>query len=53
MHGQKQIILIHDPCDIRKEYSKELEKIGKVLDLDKNVINGYYTFNTIDWALLK
>lgn len=47
MSGQKQIILIHDPCDIRKKYSKELENIGKVLDLDKNVINGYHTFNTV------
>jgi len=47
MSGQKQIILIHDPCDIRKKYSKELENLGKVLDLDKNVINGYYTFNTV------
>jgi len=47
MSGQKQIILIHDPCDIRKKYSKELENLGQVLDLDKNVINGYYTFNTV------
>jgi len=47
MYGQKQITLIHDPCDIRKEYSKKLENIGKVLDLDKNVVNGYYTFNTV------
>ena len=31
MYGQKQIILIHDPCDIRKKYSKYLESIGKVL----------------------
>ncbi len=47
MSGQKQIILIHDPCDIRKEHSEELENLGKVLDLDKQVINGYYTFNTV------
>lgn len=47
MSGQKQIILIHDPCDIRKEYSEKLENLGKVLDLDKQVINGYYTFNTV------
>ena len=32
MSGQKQIILIHDPGDIRKKYSKELESIGKVLE---------------------
>jgi hypothetical protein len=47
MSGQKHITLIHDPCDIRKKYSKELENLGKVLDLDKNTINGYYTFNTV------
>ena len=47
MSDQKQILLIHDPGDIRKKYSKELENIGKVLDLDKNVINGYHTFNTV------
>jgi hypothetical protein len=47
MSGQKQIILIHDPCDIRKKYSIKIENIGKVLDLDKNVINGYHTFNTV------
>lgn len=47
MSGQQHITLIHDPCDIRKEYSKELENLGKVLDLDKNVVNGYYTFNTV------
>jgi len=47
MSGQKQVILIHDPCDIRKKYSKELENIGNVLDLDKKVVNGYYTFNTV------
>lgn len=29
------------------EYSKELENIGKVLDLNKNIVNGYYTFNTV------
>jgi len=40
MSGQKQIVLIHDPCDIRKKYSKDLESLGKVLDLDQNVING-------------
>ena len=47
MSAQEEIVLIHDPCEIRKKYSKSLGKIGKVLDLDKNVINGYSTFNTI------
>lgn len=47
LSGQKRITLIHDPCDIRKEHSKEQENLGKVLDLDKEVINGYNTFNTV------
>lgn len=36
-----------DPCDIRKKHARNMENLGKVLDLDKNVINGYSTFNTI------
>jgi len=47
MSSQNEIVLIHDPCDIRKKSSKKLENIGDVLDLDKNVINGYSTFNTV------
>jgi len=47
MSSQNEIVLIHDPCDIRKKYSKKLENIGDVLDLDKNVINGYSSFNTV------
>jgi hypothetical protein len=47
MSGQKHVTLRSDPCDIRKEHSIEIENIGKVLDLDKNVVNGYYTFNTV------
>lgn len=41
------LILLHDPSDIRKEHSKKLDNIGKVLDLKKNVINGYSTLNTV------
>jgi Zn-dependent M16 (insulinase) family peptidase len=40
MSGQKQITLIHFPSDIRKKPSKKRENIGKVLDLDKNTVNG-------------
>jgi len=38
---------LHDPCDIRKPYAKKLENIGRVRDLDGNMINGYSTFGTI------
>ena len=41
------VTLIHDPSELRKQYSKELENIGKVRDLGKNVINGYDSFNTV------
>ena len=42
-----RLILLHDPCDIRKEQSKTLEKLGRVRALDNKPINGYQTFNTV------
>lgn len=42
-----RLILLHDPCDIRKESSKQLENLGKVRSLDNEIINGYSTFNTV------
>ena len=44
---KERLIVMHDPCDIRKKYAEEMEKIGKVRDLDGNLINGYSTFNTV------
>lgn len=41
------LILLHDPCDLRKEHSKKLEDIGKVRALNGKIINGYSTFNTV------
>ena len=41
------VILIHDPSEIRKKYTKQAEHIGKVKDLSKKTINGYSSFNTI------
>ena len=38
---------MHDGSDIRKKYAKELEAIGKVRDLDGNIINGYNSFNSV------
>lgn len=43
----ENLTLIHDPSDIRKPYSKSLEKIGKVRDLKSNIINGYSTHNIV------
>ena len=42
-----RLIILHDPCDIRKKYAQLLENIGKVRDLDGNIINGYSTFATV------
>lgn len=42
-----RLIILHDPCDIRKKYAEKMEKIGKVRDLDGEIINGYSTFNTV------
>ncbi len=44
---EERLIVLHDPCDIRKTHSEEMENIGTVRDLDGNKINGYSTFNTV------
>ncbi len=44
---EKLVFALHDPCDIRKPHSKKLENIGKVRDLDGNIINGYSTLGTV------
>ena len=45
--GLDDVILIHDPSEIRKPYSKSSEHLGKVKALDNTIINGYSSFNTI------
>jgi hypothetical protein len=46
--GQEaRLIILHDPCDIRKEHAQLLENLGKVRDLDGNIVNGYSTLNTV------
>ena len=45
--GDDLVFALHDPCDIRKPYSKKLDKIGRVRDLDGNMINGYSTLGTV------
>jgi len=42
-----EIYLLHDPSDIRKPHSKKIENLGKVLDLNHRVINGYSSYNVI------
>lgn len=41
------LVLLHDPCDIRKEYAEELEHLGTVRSLDGKLMPGYQTFNTV------
>lgn len=42
-----RVYLLHDPCDIRKPYSSDLEDLGKVLSLQKTVVRGYSSFNSV------
>jgi hypothetical protein len=42
-----QLEVIHDGSDIRKPYSKLLPHLTKVKSLEKQMINGYNTFNSI------
>lgn len=43
----QRVYLLHDPCDIRKPHSSDLEDLGKVLSLQKTVVNGYSSFNSV------
>ncbi len=47
LRGEVFVFALHDPCDIRKPYAKKLENIGRVRDLDGNMINGYSTLGTV------
>ena len=44
---QDRVEVIHDGSDIRKPYSKTLAHLTKVKSLEKQMINGYNTFNSI------
>jgi hypothetical protein len=41
------VYVLHDGCDIRKPDSTDLEHLGQVLSLDKKVVNGYKTMNSV------
>jgi len=45
--GKKRVYVPSDHCDIRKRHSWKMENIGKVLDLDKKIINGYSTLASV------
>ena len=42
-----RVRLIHDPSELRKKHSKELGHLGQVCDLNKQVIPGDSSFNTV------
>ena len=44
---QEVVVLLHDPCDIRKPYASDLENLGKVRSLDGKLIPGYSSFETV------
>jgi len=41
------VYALHDPSDIRKPYSEQLENLGIVRDLEGKLIHGYSTFATV------
>ena len=45
--GQSEVFLIHEPSDIRKPYSEQLEALGYVRDLNGKIITGYSTYNVV------
>jgi len=47
LQGNKRIYIFSDHSDNRKPYSKKLENLGKVRDLNGNIINGYTALGSI------
>lgn len=45
--AKNRVEIIHDGSDIRKPYSKTLPHLAKVKSLEKQIINGYNTFNSL------
>ena len=44
---ERVYFVLHDGCDIRKANSKEMEHLGQVMSLSKQVISGYSTMNSV------
>ena len=45
--SSKSILLIHDSSDLRKRYSESMENLDKVRSLEKDMVNGFHSFNSI------
>ena len=43
----EEILVLHDPCDLRKPYSRAMESIDKVRSLDHQIIQGYKSINSV------
>lgn len=43
----ERVYLLHNPCDIHTPYASDLADLGKVLSLQKTVVNGYSSFNSM------
>ena len=41
------VYVIHDPSDIRKPHSTKTENLGKVRDLNGNIVNGFSSYNVV------
>ena len=47
LSGNKRLYIFSDHSDSRKPYSKKLENLGKVRDLNGSIINGYTTLGSV------
>ena len=47
LSSNKRVYIFSDHCDSRKPYSKMLENLGKVRDLNGNIINGFTTLGSV------
>jgi hypothetical protein len=45
--GSSPLLVLHDGCDIGKPNSSELEYLGQVMSLKKNVVNGYKNMESV------
>jgi hypothetical protein len=44
---ENEVILIHDPSDIRKPYAEKMDNLGKVRMLNGDIVNGYSSHNIV------
>ena len=45
--NESRVYVLHDGSDLRKPNAQEMEYLGKVMSLQKQVISGYKTFNSV------